>query len=166
MSWEDIDHSKQDCGIECPFCRCPILDRPVVNADGVGISAGTSEISIVIDPVHRDGEDDHITMSCTPLTTAQSIIEHLDQMIRRSFQKDSGTLKSFVDIGSNHGIMSFFAFKNGATSVIAVEPNHFLSRLILRGFQRNKMPDAELFNRHSADFHFRPLSQYMQTTPT
>ena len=68
------------------------------------------------------------------------------QMIRRSFQKDSGTLKSFVDIGSNHGIMSFFAFKNGATSVIAVEPNHFLSRLILRGFQRNKMPDAELFN--------------------
>ena len=87
MSWEDVDHSKLDCGIECPFCRCPILDRPVVNADGVGISAGTSEISVVIDPVHPDGEDDHITMSCTPLTTAQSIIDHVDPLIEREFPK-------------------------------------------------------------------------------
>ena len=85
MSWEDVDHSKLDCGIECPFCRCPILDRPVVNADGVGISAGTSEISVVIDPVDPDGEDDHIIMSCTPLTTAQSIIDYLDPQIKREF---------------------------------------------------------------------------------
>ena len=87
MSWENVDHSKLDCGIECPFCRCPILNRSVVNADGVGISAGTSEISVVIDPVHPDGEDDHITMSCTPLTTAQSIIDHVDPLIKREFPK-------------------------------------------------------------------------------
>jgi FkbM family methyltransferase len=54
--------------------------------------------------------------------------------------------KAFVDVGSNHGIMSFFAAKIGAQRIIAVEPNFFLSTLILRGFQQNKMKGAELFN--------------------
>jgi FkbM family methyltransferase len=71
------------------------------------------------------------------------------RLIRRSFEKKDGKRepKAFVDIGSNHGIMSIFASKNGASTIIAVEPNHYLSRLILRSFQRNGMKSsAKLFN--------------------
>ena len=73
------------------------------------------------------------------------------QMIRRAFQKDKRGYgnridKAFVDIGSNHGIMALFAAKNGATSIIAVEPNQKLARLIIKAFARNAMPTAEIFN--------------------
>ena len=72
------------------------------------------------------------------------------RMISRSFQKDKHGQrppKAFVDIGANHGLMSIYAAKNGAATIIAVEPNHYLSRLILKGFQRNNMvASAELFN--------------------
>ena len=69
------------------------------------------------------------------------------RMIRRVFDEESpNTNKAFVDIGSNHGIMSLFAAKNGASTIIAVEPNYFLSTLILRSFQQNAISNAELFN--------------------
>lgn len=68
------------------------------------------------------------------------------RMIRRVYEESPNANKAFVDIGSNHGIMSLFAAKNGASTIIAVEPNYFLSTLILRSFQQNSISNAELFN--------------------
>ena len=85
ISWEKCDHTKNVFGIECPFCRCPILERAVVNPLGLSLCSGSSLVSVVISPVHRGGKKDIIAVPCTPRTTAQSIIDYLDPLIEREF---------------------------------------------------------------------------------
>lgn len=61
-SWEKCDHTKNVFGIECPFCRCPILERAVVNPLGLSLCSGSSLVSVVISPVHRGGKKDIIAV--------------------------------------------------------------------------------------------------------
>ena len=84
--WKGCDRTKKDFGIDCPFCRSPILDQPVVRSTGLDLSSVLSSLAIVIDPVHPGGKYNLLHVPCTSLTTGESIINHLDPLIEREFK--------------------------------------------------------------------------------
>ena len=72
---------------------------------------------------------------------------HLDRenavykLLSRTFHRGKFPSKAFVDIGSNHGLMSIFASKSGAYPVVAVEPNRALAGIIRHTFGKNNIDD-------------------------
>ena len=73
-----------------------MLGRAAANPDTIGMKSGSSLVTITIDPVCPGGKDEHITMLCTPLTTGNLIIQHLDPLIKREFPKISFPKKNLA----------------------------------------------------------------------
>ena len=117
-SWEKCDHTKNNFGIECPFCRCPIFKRGVVNPLGRDLCSSSSLVSVEISPVHRGGKKDIIVMPCTPRTTAESIIDYLDPLIKREFDHiafPKQHLELCVAVRKGKKLLAYGQFINGSS---------------------------------------------------
>jgi FkbM family methyltransferase len=74
---------------------------------------------------------------------------HLDReqavyrLLLRTFRRGQFPSKAFVDVGSNHGLMSIFAGKMGARPIVAVEPNRALAGVIKYAFGKNNLDDDD-----------------------
>ena len=117
-TWKGCDHTKKDFGVDCPSCRCPILGRPVVTASGKDLTCEEFPLSVMIDPLVVGGKEDRITMTCTPLTTAASIIDYLDPLIKREFEHiafPKKHLQLYVEVTKGSTRLARSAFINGYT---------------------------------------------------
>jgi len=119
-SWKQCDHSTLDFGIECPFCRSPLLGAAVVNASGNSLTSAPSQIVVMVDPVHkgRGRQKNPITVPCTPLTTAATIIDYLAPLIDKEFAGilfPKKHLTLFVEVRKNKKVVARATFINGSS---------------------------------------------------